>query len=131
MENTYSTSELTTEIGESFSAGIVEVVEKIISSTVDISSETNHIVEMTPKDGYQKKIELISVADDLSTKEKIKAIDDAETKYAQDLAANAEVYKGMMRAKIGLVLTGVAGVVLMIATPEGRKIAKSIIRIAT
>ena len=129
MENTYST-DMITGSSEVLSPELFEVAEKIISSAVDISSETDRVVAMTPKDGYQKKIELISEADDLSTKEKIKAIDDAETKYAQDLAANAEVCKGMMWTKVGIILTCVAGVVLMVATPEGRKIAKAIIKFA-
>ena len=83
MENTYS-SDMITGSSEVLSPELFEVAEKIISSAVDISSETDRVVAMTPKDGYQKKIELISEADDLSTKEKIKAIDDAETKYAQE-----------------------------------------------
>ncbi|MBR3564140.1 MAG: hypothetical protein IKN92_05055 [Clostridia bacterium] len=129
MENTFST-DMTTVFGEVIPTTIFEAAEKIISSAVDISSETDRVVSMTPKDGYQKKIELISEANDLSTKEKIKAIDDAETKYARDLAANAKVCKGMMWTKVGLILTGFAGVVLMVATPEGRKIAKAIIKLA-
>ncbi len=129
MENIFSTDN-TAEFGEVILTTIFEAAEKIISSAVDISSETDRVVSMTPKDGYQKKIELISEANDLSTKEKIKAIDDAVTKYAQDLAANAEVCKGMMWTKVGLILTGVAGVVLIVATLEGRKIAKAIIKLA-
>ena len=126
MENIYS-NDMTTEFGEVFSTEIFKVAEKIICHAVDISSDTDRIVAITPKDGYQKKIELISAANDLSTKEKIQAIDYAENKYAQDLAANADMYKGMMWAKVGFILTGVAGVVFMVSTPEGRKIAKSIL----
>ena len=128
MENTYST-DITTEFGEVFSSDIIEAAERVISSAVDISSDTDRVVAMTPKDGYQKKIELISEAADLSTKEKIKAIDDAETKYAQDLASNAELCKSMMWTKTGLILTGVAGVVLMVTTPDGRKVAKALINL--
>lgn len=94
---------------------------------MDISSETECVMTMTPKDGYQKKVELISTADDLSTKEKIKAIDEAEDKYSRDLAVNAEMYKGMMWAKTEIILTCVAGTVLMIVSPEGRKIAKAVL----
>lgn len=128
MENTYNT-DIATEFGTEFSEKLIEVAEKAIASAVDVSFETERVMTMTPKDGYQKKIELISVADDLSTKEKIKAIDEAENKYSQDLAANAEVCKGMMWAKTGFVLTCMAGTVLMIASPEGRKIAKSILKL--
>ena len=65
----------------------------------------------------------------MSTTEKIKAIDEAENKYSQDLAANAEMCKGIMWAKTGFVLTCVAGTVLMVASPEGRKIAKAIFKL--
>lgn len=128
MENTYN-ADLVSEINAEFSEKIVEVAEKAISAAMDISSETERVMTMTPKDGYQKKIELISSADDLSTKEKIKAIDEAEDKYSRDLAANAEMCKGMMWAKTGFVLTCIAGSVLMVASPEGRKIAKSILKL--
>lgn len=128
MENTYN-ADLVPEINAEFSEKIVEVAEKAISAAMDISSETERVMTMTPKDGYQKKIELISSADDLSTKGKIKAIDEAEDKYSRDLAANAEMCKGMMWAKTGFVLTCIAGSVLMVASPEGRKIAKSILKL--
>lgn len=128
MENTYN-ADLVPEINAEFSEKIVEVAEKAISAAMDISSETERVMTMTPKDGYQKKIELISSADDLSTKEKIKAIDEAEDKYSRDLAANAEMCKGMMWAKTGFVLTCIAGSVLMVASPEGRRIAKSILKL--
>lgn len=128
MENTYN-ADLVPEINAEFSEKIVEVAEKAISAAMDISSETERVMTMTPKDGYQKKIELISSADDLSTKEKIKAIDEAEDKYSRDLAANAEMCKGMMWAKTGFILTCIAGSVLMVASPEGRKIAKSILKL--
>ena len=85
---------------------------------------------MTPKDGYQKKIELISEAKDMTTKEKLAAIDAAENKYAKDLSNNAEVFKSMMWHKVGLVLVCTAGVVLMGTSPEGRKIEKSILKLA-
>ena len=127
MENTYN-ADLVPEINAEFSEKIVEVAEKAISAAMDISSETERVMAMTPKDGYQKKIELITSADDLSTKEKIKAIDEAEDKYSRDLAANAEMCKGMMWAKTGVILTCVAGTVLMIVSPEGRKIAKAVLK---
>lgn len=128
MENTYST-DMTTGFGGEISDKFFDVAEKVITSAMDVSSETDRVVSMTPKDGYQKKLDLISAAEDMSTKEKIKAIDEAENKYSQDLAANAEMCKGMMWAKTGLILTCVAGTVLMVASPEGRKIAKSILKL--
>ena len=81
---------------------------------------------MTPKDGYQKKIELIANAKDLSTQEKIRAIDDAEDKYTSDLKKNAEICSGLMWVKTGAILTCTAGIVLMVFSPQGQKIARKI-----
>ena len=67
--------------------------EKIVGYAADISSDIDLVLSMTPKDGYQKKLELIVDAKDMSTKEKIEAIDAAESKYSQDLASNSEVYR--------------------------------------
>lgn len=107
-----------------------EVLEETIKSAINIDTEMGRVVSMTPKDGYQKKIELISEAKDMTTKEKLAAIDAAENKYAKDLSNNAEVFKSMMWHKVGLVLVCTAGVVLMGTSPEGRKIAKSILKLA-
>ena len=107
-----------------------EVLEETIKSAITIDTEMGRVVSMTPKDGYQKKIELISEAKDMTTKEKLAAIDAAENKYAKDLSNNAEVFKSMMWHKVGLVLVCTAGVVLMGTSPEGRKIEKSILKLA-
>lgn len=107
-----------------------EVLEETIKSAITIDTEMGRVVSMTPKDGYQKKIELIYEAKDMTTKEKLAAIDAAENKYAKDLSNNAEVFKSMMWHKVGLVLVCTAGVVLMGTSPEGRKIAKSILKLA-
>lgn len=107
-----------------------EVLEETIKSAINIDTEMGRVVSMTPKDGYQKKIELISEAKDMTTKEKPAAIDAAENKYTKDLSNNAEVFKSMMWHKVGLVLVCTAGVVLMGTSPEGRKIAKSILKLA-
>ena len=107
-----------------------EALEETIKSAINIDTEMGRVVSMTPKDGYQKKIKLISEAKDMTTKEKLAAIDAAENKYAKDLSNNAEVFKSMMWHKVGLVLVCTAGVVLMGTSPEGRKIAKSILKLA-
>lgn len=105
-----------------------EAIKQAVTKATDISVEMDRVISMTPKDGYQKKIDLIVNAEDLSTKEKLSAIDAAENKYAQDLAENAEVCKSVMWSKAGLTLVCVAGVVLMVSSPEGRKIVKAILK---
>lgn len=124
MEKNISCNSLETLTTDSVPA----ITGKAVESAMDISEDTKRIIEMTPKDGYQKKLELISAAQDMSTPEKLAAIDAAEDKYAQDLANNADMYKGMMWTKVGLVLTCTAGIVLMISSPEGRKVAKAILK---
>ncbi len=124
MEKNISCNSLETLTTDSVPA----ITGKAVESALDISEDTKRIIEMTPKDGYQKKLELISAAQDMSTPEKLAAIDAAEDKYAQDLANNADMYKGMMWTKVGLVLTCTAGIVLMISAPEGRKVAKAILK---
>jgi len=124
MEKNISCNSLETLTTDSVPA----ITGKAVESALDISEDTKRIIEMTPKDGYQKKLELISAAQDMSTPEKLAAIDAAEDKYAQDLANNADMYKGMMWTKVGLVLTCTAGIVLMISSPEGRKVAKAILK---
>lgn len=105
-----------------------DMIERTIKTAMDISPEMNRVVAITPSNGYQAKIDLITKASDMSTAEKIAAINAAENKYTQDLAENAELYKGIMRAKVGLALTCTAGVILMVASPEGRRIARSIFK---
>ncbi len=125
MEKTFN--DISTEV---ISANdLTEFAGKAVEAAMDISADTNRIIEMTPKDGYQKKLEIITSAQDMSTQEKLDAIDAAEDKYARDLNTNAEMYKSVMWTKVGLVLTCTAGIVLMVSTPEGRKLARTILKL--
>lgn len=108
---------------------VATTLERTLKAAMDISSDMDRVVTMTPQDGYKAKINLINNAQDMSTKEKLEAIDAAENKYVQDLSDNAEVCKGMMWHKTGVVLVCFAGIVLMGTSPEGRKIAKSVLKL--
>ena len=105
-------------------------IEKTVGAAIDISVEADKILEMTPQDGYKKKIELIADDPEMSTVEKIKAIDEVEDKYAHDFSDSAEKYKEIIWVKAGVTLAVAAGVVLMVASPNGRVIAKSILGVA-
>ena len=105
---------------------IADAIGKSVENSIDVSKDTERILLMTPKDGYQKKIELILEADDMSTQEKIKAIDEAEEKYAQDLDRNSELYSKIRWTKVGVFLTCTACLILMIVSPEGKRIVKSV-----
>ncbi len=107
---------------------VVEVMKNTVSTSIDATNEISKIVSITPKSGYDKKIELISNAQDMSTKEKISAINDAEDKYSDDLAKNADTYKDLLWTKAGVVLGVTAGLILMTTTPGGRKFAKKILK---
>ncbi len=107
------------------------IVGMELASSLNISADLKQIAEMTPKDGFQKKLELISEAHDMSTAEKVAAIDAAENKYAQDLANNTYIYNKMLWVKAGLVLTCTACIVLMASSPDGRNIAKEILKLVS
>jgi len=116
------------EVTELSMDAVVSGIEKIVNSAVDVSKETDKIISLTPSDGYQKKIELIMNADDMSTTDKIKAIDAAEDKRFSDLSHTADMCKDMMWTKTGTVLICTAAIVLLIASPDGRKIATNILK---
>ena len=106
----------------------VDIIEQAVTSALDISKETATILSMTPKDGYQKKLDLIYSAEDLSTREKIEEISRAEDKYAQDLERNAETCKGIMWVKAGIVITILTGGIWIVSSPDGQKIIRRMIK---
>lgn len=129
MENKNTTA-ITPELGNVLPARILETAERTMTTALNTNAETDRVVAMTPKDGYQKKIEIIVSAADLSTKEKIKAIDDAEDKYAQGIAENAQMCKGLMWTKAAIFLACIGGVAILGTSPKGRRIVKAIIQMA-
>ena len=107
-----------------------EVIEQAVISALDISKETATILSMTPRDGYQKKLDLIYFAEDLSTKEKLEEICRAEDKYIQDLERSAETCKGIMWVKAGIIVFVIAGGAYAATTENGKKIMKSLFKIS-
>ena len=107
----------------------VAVVEKCIEKTMNVSKDMELVISMTPKDGYQKKIELISEAEDMTTEEKTQAIDDAENKYAEDLEKSFELVDKMRWSNAGIVMFCAAGFALLVLSPDCRRIAKSFMKI--
>lgn len=115
-------------INNGVASAIMSGIEKNVERGVDTQKETEQILSMTPKEGFQKKIEIIYKAEDLSSIEKIEAINEAEDKYANDIKRNADLCLGLKWLKTGIILTCTASVVLMVFSPEGRKIASGIIK---
>jgi len=122
MENTIMNYQGTHMVGEEVIKQVMDDVECGVRATLDVSVEIGTILTMTPKDGYQKKLDLICSAEDLSTKEKIQEISRAEDKYQQDLGRNAEIYKGVMWVKASVVLLVIVGGLYFSARPEGKKV---------
>ena len=89
-----------------------------------MSKETESILSMVTKDGFDKKIDIICSDEDMSTTEKLKAIDAAEDKRLRDVEKVTEVYKGMMVVKAGVVVSVIVGTIAL-ASPEGRRLLKS------
>lgn len=128
MENAIMNNQDTYMIDEDVIEQTADIVERAVKSALDISTETTTILSMTPRDGYQKKLDLILSAEDLSTKEKIQEINRAEDKYAQDLERNAETCKGIMLVKAGIVLSVIAGGLYFTSTEDGKRITKALLK---
>lgn len=109
------------ETSEDITAKATEIAAR---TEIEISKDTESILSMVPKDGFDKKIDLICSDEDMSTAEKLRAIDAAENKRLLDIEKATEVYKGMMVVKAGVVVSVIVGTVAL-ASPEGRRLLKS------
>lgn len=103
-----------------------KAAEIAVRTTMDMSKETESILSMVKKDGFDKKIDLICSDEDMTTAEKLKAIDAAEDKRLRDVEKATEVYKGIMVVKAGVVVSVVVGTIAL-ASPEGRRLIKSVV----
>ena len=109
------------ETSEEITAKAAEIT---VRTAMDMSKETESILSMVTKDGFDKKIDIICSDEDMSTTEKLKAIDAAEDKRLRDVEKVTEVYKGMMVVKAGVVFSVIVGTIAL-ASPEGRRLLKS------
>ena len=109
------------ETSEEITAKAAEIT---VRTAMDMSKETESILSMVTKDGFDKKIDIICSDEDMSTTEKLKAIDAAEDKRLRDVEKVTEVYKGMMVVKAGVVVSVIVGTIAL-ASPEGRRLLKS------
>ena len=109
------------ETSEEITAKAAEIT---VRTAMDMSKETESILSMVTKDGFDKKIDIICSDEDMSTTEKLKAIDASEDKRLRDVEKVTEVYKGMMVVKAGVVVSVIVGTIAL-ASPEGRRLLKS------
>ena len=129
MENKIATSMNTNEISAATMQSVVSGIEGIVEKSVDVSRDTELIMAMTPKDGYDLKLQLIEKAEDMSTLEKLSAIDTADDKYHQNLTHSYELYSDERQSKVVTVLTCTAVLALLIVFPNGRKIASGVAKL--
>lgn len=102
-----------------------EVCAKI---TLDISSETETVLSFASQDGYRKKLELISTADDMTTAEKLEAINQVEERRLRDIRSGVETCKDLMWNRYLLVFSCLTGIALLAISPEGSKALKSVFK---
>ena len=108
---------------------VINLAGKAFGAALDSSDEINRAIEMTPKTGFDLKLELISGAKDMSTREKLDAIDAAEDKYSADIATNARTYRTSSWSRAGLVLLSFAGIALIAVSPGGRKVTETVMKL--
>lgn len=106
----------------------VRLSEQAFKSVMDVSTDTVTILSMTPSEGFHKKLDLIYSAEDMTTAEKIQAINQVEDKYAKDIERSTESYKGLMWLRVGLACSIFLGGVYAVSSPEGQRIIKSAMR---
>ena len=93
--------------------------------SVDAIKDVDSVLKMTSEKGFDRKIQLISNADDMSTEEKILAINNAEDKRQLDIEKNAETYNKIIWTKAGAKVLIIATSVAVITSPKGRRVIKT------
>lgn len=127
MENLVKNDAQFLNLNEEIIEKVVNTAERVIKNTLDISVETNVVLSMTPKDGYEKKLDLIYSAEDMSTEKKLLEIEKIEKEYAERLEQNAELCKDIMWKKVGMVLTLVSGSIYFVTSEKGQKVIKNVL----
>ena len=128
MENKITTNKSNNEISLTAIKSAVGRIEDVVDKSIDVSKETELILAMTPKDGYDLKLRLIEKADDMSTFDKIQAIDHAEDKYANDIDNSLVRTSNMQWEKAGFVLAIIIGVTFVVS-PKGSQAIKNILKL--
>lgn len=102
--------------------------EACAKTALDISEEKETVLSFTSQDSYRKKIELISAADDMTTAEKLVAINQAEERRLQDIRNGVETCKNLMWNRYLLVFSCLTGITLLAISPEGSKVIMSVFK---
>lgn len=102
------------------------IPKSIVEGPIDAVEDMKAILAMTSIEGFDKKIELICNAEDMSTREKIQAINNAEDKRLQDLSKNIDNYCKTIIIKAGTKIFVIIGLAAF-AYPQGRKVVKCVL----
>ena len=99
--------------------------ETCTKTVLDISAEKETVLSFVSQDSHKKKIELISAAEDMTTVEKLEAINQAEDCRLQDIRSGVETCKDFMWNRYLLVFSCLTCIVLLVISPGGSKTLKS------
>ena len=102
--------------------------EGCAKTTLDISTDAETVLSFSSQDSFKKKIELISAADDMTTAEKLEAIDQAEERRLHDIRSGVETCKDLMWNRYLLVFSCLTGIALLVTSPEGSKALKAVFK---
>ena len=109
-------------------SNVQHFAEVCAKNTLDISAEAETVLSFASQDSYKKKIELISAADDMTTAEKLEAINQAEERRLHDIRSGVETCKDLMWNRYLLVFSCLTGIALLVTSPEGSKALKSVFK---
>ena len=115
--------------GVTFERAVINMAGRAFGAALNSSEEINRAIEITPKAGFDLKLELISGAEDMSTQEKLDAIAVAEDKYSEDIATNARTCQESGWSHVGLALLSFAGMALIAVTPGGRRVTETVMKL--
>lgn len=102
--------------------------EPCAKAALDISSEKDVVLAFTSQDSFKKKIELIYAAEDMTTAEKLEAINQAEDRRTKDIRNGVDTCKDLMWNRYFFVFSCLTGIALLAATPDGSKAIKSVLK---
>ena len=105
---------------------IASAAEKVLESAMDTTADIEAIEKLTATEGFKLKLKTIEQAEDMSTREKLDAISEAEDKLADDKERSAKLHIWLVFQKAGIALGVFACMLIFSASPVGQKTIKGI-----
>ena len=105
---------------------IASAAGKMLESAMDTTADRKAIEELTATDGFRLKLKTIEQAEDMSSREKLDAISEAEDKLAADKERSAKLHMWLIAKKAGIALGVFACMLIFSASPVGQKTIKGI-----